>query len=319
MRQIERFICMSDCHIRDKTPVCRKDNIKLVTKRKLSFIVDIANKYNAHIISGGDFFDYAHTSYELLSYIIPIFLRLKKKFFTVYGQHDLRYHSMKSLANTPLNVLLLAIGGVFLKDTPYSLGDIDLYGMNWGESQFPSLDSSKFNILSTHRMVINDSTLWDGQEDFIEGNNLLRLTDFDMIISGDNHQSFVNKFKHKLLINSGSLLRLNKSQIDHKPRVGLVTVDVDNKDIKFEWIYIPIKNSEDCFVEDLVKTEDIGADSIEIDTEFIEKLKKTKSDNVKFIHVLQESLSMVEDDYVLKALNDIIHSIINNDKDSILR
>ena len=41
------------------------------------------------------------------------------------------------------------------------------------------------------------------------------------MVSGDNHQSFVEKYKDQLLVNPGSIMRSTIAQFDHKPKIYL--------------------------------------------------------------------------------------------------
>lgn len=57
------------------------------------------------------------------------------------------------------------------------------------------------------------------------------------LLTGDNHVTFVEKYKGRILINPGSIFRWTASQVDHEPCVFLY----DSTDNTYEQIFIPIK------------------------------------------------------------------------------
>jgi len=158
--------------------------------------------------------------------------------FTVFGQHDLRYHSSDKL-NTPTAILEAAGVVSILSEIPAIVeGNIHLYGSSWGEETV-SPEKGKINILAIHSMILESEKLWPGQEDFDKGKHFLKKFPFDYIISGDNHKSFYIEDGDKLLINPGSMLRSNVTQKDHKPCCWIL----NTKTGEAEQVEIPIKSN----------------------------------------------------------------------------
>lgn len=307
------FITLSDLHLRRNTPKERLDNFFFTLKRKLSFVVTQANQHNAHFLCGGDVYDFPSVSYETTITFSTILQKLAGDFYTCYGQHDLRYHNLSSIPNTPLMMTLVALKAPQLYKSKLIIDDkIKITICNWSET-IPNPDPNYFNILLIHKMVIKDETLWEGQENFITARNLLRITGYDVIVSGDNHLSFYEEYNGKLLINSGSLPRLTKAQKEHKPRLGLFTV-TDHGVENFNWIPIPIKDASLCFKSD----SQLNLDSeVEVDLEpegdFIDDLKGRSGEeairNISFMNNLITSLDRCEDVMVKKILTEVIDSI----------
>ena len=90
-------------------------------------------------------------------------------------------------------------------------------------------------------MVIQEP-LWPGQEAEKAPAILRKYPQFDLIVTGDNHQSFAlseaNQISHpsmkpvivsgRFLVNPGSVMRMSAAQVDHKPTIykwenGVVT------------------------------------------------------------------------------------------------
>jgi len=157
-------------------------------------------------------------------------MRLKKRkinIITVFGQHDLRYHSSNK-ENTPMAVLHAAEVIQVAHSEPIEYGDVHIYGASWYEDIPETVYTpSAFNILIIHKMVIENEKLWEGQEDHKLGNILLKSLPYNLIVSGDNHLSFLIGNNPKRLVNCGSLLRSNIDQINHKPVVYVFDTDKD--------------------------------------------------------------------------------------------
>ena len=58
-------------------------------------------------------------------------------------------------------------------------------------------------------------------------------------MTGDNHKSFVQEYEDRLLVNPGSLMRMDADQIEHKPRVYLWYSETNTVEV----VYIPIKDN----------------------------------------------------------------------------
>ena len=95
------------------------------------------------------------------------------------------------------------------------------------------------------------SKLWVAQENFTYAKSLLeKFPCYNLIVSGDNHQSFIEKYKDRILVNPGSIMRSTVAQYDHLPKIYLWKA----KNNSVETIDIPIKSALDVF--DLSYSED---------------------------------------------------------------
>jgi DNA repair exonuclease SbcCD nuclease subunit len=68
---------------------------------------------------------------------------------------------------------------------------------------------------------------------------LRKYSDYDLIVTGDNHKPFVEEYQGRLLVNPGSIMRMDADQINHRPRVYLWFADTNT----VEPMYIPIENN----------------------------------------------------------------------------
>ncbi len=231
-----KILITGDWHIDNKVPKRRTDDYWKTVLRKLGHIIKLYKTHNCDcILQPGDFFNSHRANDYLKSTMIDYFKGINV--FGVYGQHDLRFHNANR-ENTPLNVLSTA-GTVKILTPEHHTFKGHLYGCNWGENiSKPKEDA--LNILVMHKMVIKDenSKLWNDQSEYITAGSLNKL-DFDLIVTGDNHQGF----QLDKVYNCGSLMRSTIAQEDHKPHVWIW--DGDKNDHEAEKLFIPIDPIED--------------------------------------------------------------------------
>ena len=302
-----KILCLGDLHLRYRRPEYRIDDFFVTQFNKLQWVFDLAVREKCKVvIMPGDVFDSFSASYLVVSTFLFHLWRYSKQFKTlaVYGQHDMRYHSTR-IDNTPLHTVESSGLLKVLDHNPYQLFDSVFYGASWG-CEIPQVKTEGTNILVTHRMVIKSDKLWEGQSDFEYSRRLLRTTGYDLIVSGDNHNFFVDEYKGRFLINCGSLCRMKTDQAEHKPSV--VVYDTKAKDIKvFE---IPVEPAEKVF--DLATSEkkkekekmievfvDSLSESKELGLDFMSNLWKFVRDN----NVSEEVVKVIEE--VLKSEEDI--------------
>ena len=216
-------ILSADLHIRSTIPRCRTDDFLGAQERKVQFVCELAREKGCPILVAGDVGD----SSQWPNWLLEWFISLTKgvEIIVIPGQHDLPNHRLDRIRKSALGVLgssetvnLLSKGcysfslpkeKILIASFPYST---PLGHCRKGQSQgFPL-------IAMTHQMVI-DRPLWPGQVAQKGQSLLMRFSEYKLILSGDNHQPFVSKYKDRILVNPGSFMRTKAGQIDHKPRV----------------------------------------------------------------------------------------------------
>lgn len=228
-----RVLLCSDQHITNRKPKNRTDSYFQTVLNKLNQEVDIAIEENCSIILfPGDIFDSSkenHFVVQEVMYVLQKFTHRNGRIFAVPGQHDQIYHS-DNLAGTPLQTLQASGVITVLTMIPTIIGDVAFYGAGW-KQDIPEITSPKCtNILITHRMILNDEKLWSEQTGADWSNHLMLKTKFDLICSGDNHQQFTNTKGNRHIVNLGSMMRSNITQLNHHPAV--VVYDTDSKEIE---------------------------------------------------------------------------------------
>jgi len=250
------LILTADWHIRSDVPENRKDDFLHAQEKKIDFILAQSDKYQASILVAGDLGDKSKWENWLLEKYIKKFKAHSQKIYVLPGQHDLPNHRLDKLSESGLGVLVAAKAIEELKILwPKNIGEIStMYNFPFGHHiKMPSsfAPTHRKNIAIVHQLIVQ-SKLWASQENFIYAESLLKkFPCYDLIVSGDNHQSFVEKYKDRILVNPGSIMRSTVAQYDHQPKIYLWCAEGNS----VEEIEIPIVLSKDVF--DLSRSEEI--------------------------------------------------------------
>jgi len=237
-------ILMADPHIGSTIPECRMDSFFDAKEKKLDKILDLSKRYECPILIAGDIGDKPQWKNWLLEWIIGKFYG--HNIIAIPGQHDLPNHRLSLWEKSGIGVL--AAAEVITLLGPHDLAsdiimdsfqiDAFPYGEKIHKVALPNKKLMPRKIAMTHQMVIEDKKLWPGQ-DAPKGHQLLKkYPEYDLILSGDNHQPFVVEHENRLLVNPGSMMRIRADQIDHRPRVYLW----DAKQNKVEPVFLPIES-----------------------------------------------------------------------------
>ena len=250
MKNPTAILC-ADWHLRDTTPTCRTDDYFMAQCRKVKTIVNLSEKYNIPILHAGDLFDKARSSQYLEQWII----RNLHGPYNIYcnpGNHDLPNHNLKLVNHSSLGVIEASNKiAILTQDIIQRLSCVhndvvySVYSLPWG-TPLKSIHSTKLgnesgiNVLILHHLVSkNEDDLWHGAESE-QGNRLLKkLKQFQLILCGHNHQSFIVKNRNQVLVNPGSLMRMNTTQENYKPCVYLWHAKTN----EVEPYYLPIEEN----------------------------------------------------------------------------
>ena len=190
-------IIIADIHLTDSTPVSRTDDYQKAQETKLKFIRKLSEKNNkCPILCAGDIFEHWKASPWLSSWAYQY---IPWNFITVPGNHDLPGHSFKQYPKSALALLDTVVPQieVLKNDTIYD-HNLEISGIPFGqldefESTFyPADPGDNRTILLLHELV------WEKQKpEWAKGSyTATEIIDrfgtwFDLIVTGDNHMSFV--------------------------------------------------------------------------------------------------------------------------------
>jgi len=301
-----RLLCLGDLHLRVKGPRIRVDSYFDTQFRKLKFIFDTFYKKKCdYILQPGDFFDSPDASYYLTNSLLELILKFNilGRILCVLGQHDMHYRALK-VDNTPLGIFqTLGLIRILDKDPLILPKEMSFYGCSFSQEIPNIITKNRFNVLLIHKMIITKK-LWPTQTNFIYARDFLKKYDFDLVVSGDNHNFFIEEYNGKFLINCGSLMRMSVDQTSFEP--SIVVFDTDTKE--YETIKIPIEPSER--VMDITKFMKERESKLELE-KFVESLKRRQIEGFSFLDALDEVLKEEKE-----CVRDLILSFLKETKNA---
>lgn len=302
------MILSADWHLRKTRPRARCDDYWATQERKIRFILDLARS-DPPLLVAGDFFHVPRPGEELLAWIIGLLKEYGVVPIVVPGQHDLPGHNLNQLHRSGLGVLAAAGAVELLTDPqfPTMRDKCMIEGVPYGlepEQLLPSDDELFVQVLLWHHMVINEP-LWPGQAADKAKAILDKQKNFDLIVTGDNHQSFLfaesaSKYysqPKRMLVNPGSIMRMTAVQVDHRPAV--FRYDPVSRSIK-QADMLPIEQDV-FFMDDIKRAKDENLHM----TAFIDQLDEHVEIGLNFIHNLRQYL---EANRVSDAVKEIINT-----------
>ena len=238
-------IILSDVHLRDTQPVCRKDDFWEAQKSKLKWLRSFHKDLGIEvpILCGGDVFHEWKTSPKLIDMALDY---LPKNLIAIPGQHDMPNHSYKMINESGYGILSK------IKKIQNDIG-IDRAIIDRGKNQliiwfFPygeklrSVQTSfgDINIAVVHHFVYKGRKPFPGQLTGVKG-LLKKLENYQLVITGDNHHPFTYQTDDQLLINPGCFSRQKADEVVIRPRVYIWYAEDNSFDIE----YIPVGDSEE--------------------------------------------------------------------------
>ncbi len=202
-------ILVGDLHLREDQPVCRTDNFWDAQWEKLMWLQGLQQKYDCPVYCSGDVFHHWKASPYLISLALNT---LPNHFWTVYGNHDLPGHNYVLRDKSALRTCELAAKATAFDEAHWEQEP------NKGSLFYPDIDRT---ILVWHVMTYKGQPPWPGCTDLSAEQILTKYPQFDLILTGHNHKSFVQELDDRILVNPGSLTRQTADQIDDEPSVYL--------------------------------------------------------------------------------------------------
>lgn len=229
-------IITADNHYRDDIPGCRVDNFWNATIKKHCQLLQEQQRYKIPNLNGGDYFNNWDSSAFLEGWLIRTLNYYGQQTITVPGNHELPDHNTNKLDKSSLSVLEAAGVINILKgcyEDPIKIPAVSnkydfhlVYGFPYGstfnknaELKIPEdCKGKKFlKIALAHIFAYTEYREWMSKN-AIKISAINRLAhQFDLIVTGHNHQCFISKTKENLVVNPGSMMRIRTNQMDYKP------------------------------------------------------------------------------------------------------
>lgn len=300
-----KFCALSDIHLIVKNPVCRKDNLVDLQWSKLEFVFKYAIDKGAYVLIAGDV-NSIPNNYSLIN---KLMLMVKKyydmgvNFYAVYGQHDLKYRNTE---DTNLEILINSGYITLLFSTHIPKGNCHLYGKSWSESKVPNVvNEDAVNILVTHESIYPEE-LFPNQHGNRAIDYLNKNKDFDLILCGDIHRTFMETAGNRIIINPGPLLRRTAEEYNfiHKP--GFYFIDTELKQCDF--IEVPHSPAEEVLTREHIeskKAKELTAARADA-SQFLYELKR-RSEIHRSSNVRDRVIDIIEN---RKTLSPMVRNII---------
>lgn len=219
-------ILTADWHQRADIPKARTDKVDYLSTQatKREAIFNMANQFGCPILIAGDLGHKPEWPCWLLSSFINSHRQTHSpQIFVTPGQHDLPHHLLSEWYNSGLG-LLSTVGCIVTTVGPWAsfvYDDVQVVTAPYGQDvpEFDGTDVSR-RVLMMHRLVsptYNDPNGGHYYKDILEAYS----EEFDLIVTGDNHKTFVVRTDKTTLVNPGSIMRMASDQADHVPCVFL--------------------------------------------------------------------------------------------------
>lgn len=228
-RKPDAILC-SDFHLREDTPLCWTGDFQKEQWDSVDFVSQLQIQYDCPVLCAGDLFHHWKPSPWLLSVAMEF---LPRNFYTIYGQHDLPQHSWELRDKSGIHTLEQAEKVKVLNYGHY--GSPNLMEGTQDGWVIASHDGWRRLMYVWHHMTYITPP-FPGAAGGNAMSILKKYSAYDLIVTGDNHQSFYTTYEGRLLVNPGNLTRQTAAQIDFKPSVYLWYAETNT----VERIFIPI-------------------------------------------------------------------------------
>lgn len=240
----------ADIHLRDDQPLCWTDNYWEAQEEKIDFILELTEKNNCTLLIAGDLFHKAKSSPYLERWALNKFKNCRM--VVIPGQHDLPNHSIDNFDNSSIGVLSTLENHSEIIKNPFE----EIYGYHF--------QGADLTVGMVHTFIPKPD---DKQDEQISKSTALsylkKNKGYDLILSGDNHKTFMVEHQGRLLVNPGSMMRMTAAQTEHKP---CVFIWYDDNTV--EQVFLPIRKNV-------------------IDREYIEKENKKNERIESFVNRMQ--------------------------------
>jgi len=218
-RQKADAILASDLHIRGDVPICRTDDYIEAQDKKLNFMFELCQTNDCPLLIAGDIGHVSQWPNRLLERFISIASKYAIDIIGIPGQHDLPQHKIDNLNKSGCGVLN-ACGTIQMINVPVIYKDKFIINpFPWGKKIVEARNLDLPNVAMSHQMVIENKLLWPGQI-APKGNQLIKkFVSYQLILTGDNHSSFVSECDNRWLVNAGSMMRMTAAQREFKPSI----------------------------------------------------------------------------------------------------
>lgn len=286
-----KFLYLQDFHFSGRTPINRTDNFYPSLLLILDEILSIAKEKKVNfIIDGGDFFNSPIVSTIMVDDVLDRIEETQIRWYVLFGNHCEIGHSIENSKATSLAHMIRRSHFVnylnTIEDNKYYIKGFEYFHNCEQKIKEEGLfhnKKNKFTIAVVHALIVQKPLPYECMHVVMKNIK----TNFDIVISGHNHQGWgIKEIDGIKFINIGCLGRRKIDEKDIEP--SCLQIDTETRDLKIIKLKSAKKGSE---IFDFKKVEEAKLFEEEINN-FIVSLSdvKLQSLNVRGIieHISQE-------------------------------
>lgn len=236
------FLFFTDPHATNRWPESRTDDFLKAILTKIAWLVQLANKLDAHILVGGDWVNKYNSRPEVINLLMSILRLANNDIFGIIGNHDIYGHNYSVINNVTVGSLF-ASGLVTLLDTnrPIIMKRDDIKVQLTGTNYRPNIDRDK-SVYSVSKSIDADQAIHITHSFLLSKPwpNVSRdvftcidevTTGVDVMCIGHDHRGFgIIEKEGTLFTNPGALGRVNADLVELKrmPKATLIKVFKDH-------------------------------------------------------------------------------------------
>lgn len=308
---MSKIAFIGDLHLDNRTPVSRLDNYEETSLRKLQTLINecITNQ-TYYIVTAGDFFNRNDISISYLNKVINILKEARNKhgviFYSVIGNHDLPYNSIKYFSSTPLHTLA-SLNLVYLLDNDFDVlfSGVHIYGMSYTEKdnwEPQHYDENCYNILVTHYALTNNF----GEKDYLPMESLGNK--FNLIVAGHDHTFFraqvTKEEKPTIILRPGAFIRRTKIANEEtteligselkKDNIIYYIVDTENNTVEPKLLG-GVEPSELVFKASAIEVQEFKVDNFTMLDEVFNNVEFANKTTGELLDIILNKLDIEED------------------------
>jgi predicted phosphodiesterase len=294
-------ILTADWHLRDSIPVCRTEGFLDIQWRNMEIVEALQSIYDCPVLHAGDLFHHWRSSPELMAMTIKM---LPRQFITIYGNHDLPYHSFSHKTKSALYVLEV---GKHVKV---------VNGVYWETEQREKTQPDSINICGKKVLLGHLAIRAPGYEAVWMDENAMSIDevferyDFDILVTGHYHLPFQVWRGGRLLINPGPLTIQAFGHFTNPPNPTVYLLNVE----KGKLTEIEIPEPKDTFTSREEKTSKVDSGLID---DFVQSLSELQG-QIDIDSNIDQLLKIIEEKYhVHPQVARILHNLFREAQESV--
>ena len=223
-----KFLLSSDLHIRLDRPIHRVDDFVEIQGKTLEKIRNVALKHRAILLISGDLLDKARPVKPQQTEIIAYNYFSEIKTFLTPGNHDLIDHNTGNIDSGSIGVITRFNNINMINNQTLEFDEYTITGVPYDVSIEP-IKNKRLNKGKTNILMLHDYCDVKRLPEFIESGftaeEILNETEYDLIVVGHHHKSFVYERNGRFVVNPGCITRQSISEADYEPKVYLYDSD----------------------------------------------------------------------------------------------